>query len=147
MKTFSLKPQDVSRAWYVMDASEATLGRLSTQIAAMLLGKHKPTFTKHVDGGDYIIVINAALLQVTGAKRTDKLYHRHSGFPGGLSTRTLQEQLDRDPTVVIRQAVKRMLPDNKLRDSRLQRLKIYADAEHQHAAQSPVEYKFKKEVK
>jgi large subunit ribosomal protein L13 len=137
MKTYSLKQADVTRKWYVLDASEIPLGRLATNIASLLLGKGKATVTPHIDGGDYVIVINSSKLVVTGKKDTDKKYHRHSGFPGGLYTRTLNEQMERDPNKVIFKAVRGMLPDNKLRDGRLARLKIYADDQHTHAPQKP----------
>jgi large subunit ribosomal protein L13 len=137
MKTYSAKPVDVTRKWYVLDASETTLGRVSTQVAVLLTGKGKPQFTKNIDTGDFVIVVNAANLKVTGDKLTDKKYYHHSGFPGGLRERTLQEQLNLDPTKVIEHAVRGMLPVNKLRDARLARLKIYAGTEHNHAAQKP----------
>lgn len=137
MKTFSAKPSDVSRQWYVVDASEATLGRVATKIATLLTGKEKPQFTHHIDTGDYVVVINAQDLKVTGGKETKKVYYRHSNFPGGLKQRTLAEQLEKDPTEVIFHAVRGMLPVNKLRDARLARLKIYAGAEHNHTAQQP----------
>jgi large subunit ribosomal protein L13 len=144
MKTFSIKPADVTRKWYVLDASEIPLGRLATAAASLLLGKGKTTVTPHVDGGDYVIVINSAQLVVTGKKQTDKKYHRHSGFPGGLYTRTLSEQMERDPNKVIFNAVRGMLPVNKLRDGRLARLKIYVDDQHNHAAQKPETLSLKK---
>jgi large subunit ribosomal protein L13 len=137
MKTYSAKPADVNRVWYVVDAADATLGRLSTQVAVLLTGKNKPQFTKHIDTGDYVVVVNAANLRVTGDKLTSKKYYHHSGFPGGLRERSLAEQLKLDPTKVIEHAVRGMLPVNKLRDDRLARLKIYAGAEHQHEAQKP----------
>lgn len=137
MKTFSAKPSDVTRQWYVVDASEATLGRVATKIATLLTGKEKPQFTHHIDTGDYVVVINAQDLKVTGGKETKKVYYRHSNFPGGLKQRTLAEQLEKDPTEVIFHAVRGMLPVNKLRDARLARLKIYAGAEHNHTAQQP----------
>jgi large subunit ribosomal protein L13 len=136
-KTFSAKPTDVVRKWYIVDASEDNLGRVATQVATLLTGKAKPQFTKHIDCGDFVVVINAANLKVTGDKLTTKRYYHHSGFPGGLRERTLQEQLDRDPTKVIEHAIRGMLPINKLRDARLARLKIYADADHKHEAQKP----------
>lgn len=136
-KTFSAKPSDVTRKWYVVDASEVTLGRLSTQVATLLTGKGKPQFTKHIDCGDFVIVINADQLKVTGTKLETKKYYHHSGFPGGLRERTLQEQMDRDSAKVIEHAIRGMLPVNKLRDERLARLKIYAGAEHKHEAQKP----------
>ncbi|HEX7368644.1 MAG TPA: 50S ribosomal protein L13 [Candidatus Saccharimonadales bacterium] len=142
-KTYSAKPSDVTRQWYVVDASEAPLGRVATQVAVLLTGKSKPQFTKHIDCGDYVIVINAKQINVTGNKLADKVYYRHSGYPGGLHERTLSEQLDRDPTKVIEHAVRGMLPANKLRDDRLNRLKIYAGSEHQHEAQKPRPFSLK----
>lgn len=137
MKTYSAKPTDITRKWYVLDASEAPLGRLSTRAATLLTGKGKPQFTHHVDTGDYVIVINAAALQVTGGKEAKKMYYRHTGYPGGLKEATLQEVLTNDPTKAVIQAIRGMLPVNKLRDGRLARLKVYAGAEHNHEAQKP----------
>ena len=142
-KTYSAKPTDVERKWYVVDAAEAPLGRLSTQVAVLLTGKSKPQFTKHIDCGDYVIVVNADKLVVTGDKLQTKKYYHHSGFPGGLRERTLQEQMDRDSAKVIEHAVRGMLPVNKLRDDRLARLKIYAGAEHNHEAQKPEKFSVK----
>lgn len=138
MKTYSAKPSDVTRTWYVVDAAEAPLGRLATKVATLLTGKGKPMFTQHIDCGDYVIVINAKDLKVTGNKMLNKVYYRHSGFPGGLKEATLKEQMEKDPTKVLEHAIRGMLPVNKLRDERLARLKIYADAEHKHEAQKPV---------
>lgn len=137
MKTYSQKPAEVTRKWYVVDATQAPLGRLATQVAKLLLGKDKPTFTPHVDGGDYVIVVNASKLVVTGDKLAKKVYYRHTHFPGGLKQRTLGEQLQQDPTVSIKKAVRGMLPVNKLRDGRLLRLKVYSGPEHEHEAQKP----------
>ena len=137
MKTYSAKPTDVTRAWYVIDASEAPLGRVATKAATLLTGKEKPQFTKHIDCGDYVIVINAGNLQVTGDKMNKKIYYRHSNFPGGIKQRTLTEQMELDPTEVLTHAVRGMLPVNKLREARLARLKVYAGADHQHEAQKP----------
>lgn len=137
MKTYSAKPSDVTREWYVIDAAEAPLGRLSTRIATLLTGKGKPQFTSHIDCGDYVIVINAEKLLATGEKSTKKIYYRHTGYPGGLKEATLAEKMQKDPASVIYQAVRGMLPVNKLRADRLQRLKIYAGTEHQHEAQKP----------
>ncbi len=137
MKTFSAKPTDVTRKWYVLDASEAPLGRLATRAATLLTGKEKPTFTKHIDTGDYVIVINADKLVVTGNKRAGKMYYRHSGYPGGLKEATLQEVMDKDSTRAVIQAIRGMLPVNKLRDGRLLRLKVYKGAEHNHDPQKP----------
>lgn len=137
MKTYSAKPTDVTRKWYIVDATQLTLGRLSTQIATLLTGKGKPTFTKHIDCGDYVIVINSDKLVVTGDKLEKKIYYRHSNYPGGLKETALRDKLEKDSTEVIRLAVRGMLPDNKLRDGRLARLKIYKDENHNHAAQAP----------
>lgn len=137
MKTYSAKPTDVERKWYVVDASEAPLGRLATQVAQLLTGKGKPQFTKHIDCGDYVVVINASNLVVTGNKADKKVYYSHTGYPGGLKEATLAEKQAKDPTFAVTHAVRGMLPVNKLRDERLQRLKVYAGAEHQHEAQKP----------
>lgn len=137
MKTYSAKPSEVTRQWHVVDASEVTLGRLATQVATLLTGKHKPTFTAHIDTGDFVVVINSDKLVVTGDKDNTKVYYRHSGYPGGIKSRTLGEQKAIDSTEVIRKAVRGMIPANKLRDGRLERLKVYAGEEHNHAAQKP----------
>jgi large subunit ribosomal protein L13 len=137
MKTYSAKPTDVDRKWYVIDASEAPLGRIATQVAALLTGKGKPQFTKHIDCGDFVIIINAKDTVVTGGKETKKVYYRHSGFPGGIKDATFREKMEKDPTFAITNAVRGMLPVNKLRDDRLQRLKVYEGAEHKHEAQKP----------
>lgn len=137
MKTFSAKPTDVVRKWYILDASEVALGRLSTVAATLLTGKGKPQFTHHIDCGDYVIVINADKLIVTGNKLEDKMYYRHSGYPGGLKERSLKEQMVQDSTQVIVKAIRGMLPVNKLRPGRLERLKVYAGSEHNHDAQKP----------
>ena len=143
MKTFSAKPTDVTREWFILDASTMPLGRLSTVAATLLLGKHKPMFTKHIDTGDYVIIINADQLVVTGGKETKKMYYRHSGFPGGIKQASLRELQEKDPTAPIVKAVRGMLPVNKLRDERLKRLKVYAGAEHGHDAQKPTAYEAK----
>ncbi len=137
MKTYVATPADRERSWLVVDAAGRTLGRLATQIADALRGKRKPTYTPHVDTGDFVIVINADKISVTGSKRTEKRYYRHSGYPGGLKSRTLQEMLDRRPEEVIRLAVKGMLPRNRLARKQLTKLKVYAGREHPHAAQQP----------
>jgi large subunit ribosomal protein L13 len=138
MNTYSAKPSDVTRKWYVIDAAEAPLGRVSTKIATLLTGKSKPQFTQHIDCGDFVVVINAANVKVTGNKMEDKMYYHHSGYPGGLKEASLKEVLNgRTPERAIHDAVRGMLPVNKLRDPRLLRLKIYAGAEHNHAAQKP----------
>jgi large subunit ribosomal protein L13 len=147
MKTFSMKPADVSRKWYVIDASEAPLGRVSTVAASLLIGKDKPSVTPHVDGGDFVIIINAKKLVVTGNKKLGKVYYKHSHYPGGLKQATLEEKLGKDAPSVIYQAVRGMLPVNKLRDGRLKRLKIYEGSDHTHEAQKPEAMSVKKEGK
>jgi large subunit ribosomal protein L13 len=137
MRTYSAKPEDVTRHWYLVDASEAPIGRVATQIATLLTGKGKPQFTKHIDCGDFVVVINAAQAVATGDKVNKKMYYRHSNYPGGLKSATLGEKLEQDPAFVITHAVRGMLPVNKLRDARLLRLKVYADADHKHEAQKP----------
>ena len=136
-KTYSAKPTEVERKWYLFDASEQPLGRLSTQVATKLTGKGKPMFTSHIDCGDFVVVINADKLVVTGEKQDDKMYYRHSGYTGNLKEATLREKQAKKPGEVIRLAVKGMLPKNKLVDERLKRLKIYAGEEHTHAPQAP----------
>jgi large subunit ribosomal protein L13 len=136
-KTFSAKPADVTRSWYVIDATEAPLGRVASKIATLLTGKGKPQFTSHIDCGDFVVVINAGTPKVTGNKMEDKMYYRHSGYPGGLHEASLKEVLAKTPDRALYEAVRGMLPVNKLRDQRLARLKIYAGAEHNHAAQKP----------
>jgi large subunit ribosomal protein L13 len=137
MKTYSAKPGEVTREWYLVDAEGKTLGRLATQLADTLRGKRKPQYTPHVDTGDFVIVVNAEKIQVTGNKLDQKRYYRHSGYPGGLRSRTLREQLDRRPTEVLRVAVKGMLPKNRLARQQITKLKIYAGPEHPHEAQNP----------
>lgn len=137
MKTYQAKPTEVTREWLLIDASEAPLGRISTRIATLLTGKGKPSFTKHIDCGDYVVVINADKLVVTGTKLEDKKYYRHSQYPGSLKTATLTEKIKKDSTDVIELAVKGMLPKNKLMTERLKRLKVYAGETHAHEAQSP----------
>ena len=131
------KPSERERNWLLVDANGRTLGRLATQIADALRGKRKPEYTPHIDTGDFVVVINAEKIHVSGNKRTDKRYYRHSGYPGGLRSRSLQEMLDRRPEEVIRHAVKGMMPRNRLARKQLTKLKIYAGAEHPHAAQKP----------
>ena len=137
MKTYSAKPGEITREWYLADAEGKTLGRLATQIADTLRGKRKPQFTPHVDTGDFVIVVNAEKIHVTGNKLDQKRYYRHSGYPGGLRSRTLREQLDRRPTEVLRVAVKGMLPKNRLARQQITKLKIYAGPDHPHEAQAP----------
>jgi large subunit ribosomal protein L13 len=144
MKTYSAKPSEVVRKWYVIDAADLPLGRISTAVADLLTGKKKPMYTPHIDCGDYVIIINAKNLVVTGKKLEDKMYYKHSNYPGGLTETTMQYEMDKDPTKVIFQSVRGMLQINKLRDERLKRLKIYADAEHNHEAQKPEVLNLKK---
>jgi len=136
-KTYSAKPSDVTRKWYVIDASETTLGRVATKAASLLTGKGKPQFTHHIDCGDYVIVVNAKDLKVTGNKLETIKYYSHSGHAGHLHERSLREQMNLDPTKAIEHAIRGMLPVNRLRDGRLERLKIYAGADHKHEAQKP----------
>ena len=137
MRTYSPKPGEIERQWHVIDASDVVLGRLATHAATLLRGKHKPTFAPHVDTGDFVVVVNAEKIAVTGNKRADKKYYRHSGYPGGLKTRTLNDMLERRPEEVLRLAVKGMLPRNRLARKQLTKLKIYAGPEHPHQAQQP----------
>ena len=137
MKTYSQKPTEVQRSWYLIDAASAPLGRVATTAASLLLGKGKPTVTPHTDGGDFVIIINAEKLVTTGNKTDKKIYYRHSGYPGGIYQRTLGEEQQNDPTSALHTAIRGMLPSNKLRPGRLERLKVYAGAEHNHNAQKP----------
>ena len=137
MKTFSAKPAEVKRDWYVVDAKDKVLGRLSSEIARRLRGKHKPEYTPHVDTGDYIIVVNAAKVRVTGNKRADKVYYRHSGYIGGIKSITLDKLLKTTPERAIEHAVKGMLPKNSLGRAMYRKLKVFAGPEHRHAAQQP----------
>jgi large subunit ribosomal protein L13 len=137
MKTYSAKPTDVTRQWYLVDASEASLGRVATKIATLLTGKGKPQFTHHIDCGDFVVVINAANIIATGDKMNKKMYYRHSSYPGGLKEASLAEKMEKDPTFAITAAVRGMLPVNRLRDGRLLRLKVYAGTEHKHDPQAP----------
>jgi len=137
VKTWNAKPADVERRWYVVDAEGETLGRLATRIADTLRGKRKPSYTPHVDTGDFVVVVNAEKVVVTGKKLEQKLYYRHSGYPGGLRSRTLAAQLERRPTEVLRKAVKGMMPRNRLSRAQMSKLKIYAGPQHPHQAQEP----------
>lgn len=139
MKTFVTKPADVERQWYVVDAEGQTLGRLASKVAAVLRGKHKPIYSPAVDCGDYVIVINADKIHVTGRRMDQKKYYRHSGYPGGLSEISLRDQLNRYPTRPVELAVRGMLPKNKLGRKMFKKLKVYAGADHNHQAQQPVE--------
>ena len=137
MRTFSAKPQEVNHDWYVVDASGKTLGRLATEIARRLRGKHKPEYTPHVDTGDYIIVVNADKVHVTGRKATDKMYHHHTGYVGNLKSISFEKLQARAPGRVIELAVKGMLPKNPLGRAMFRKLKVYGGPDHQHAAQQP----------
>jgi large subunit ribosomal protein L13 len=139
MKTFSAKPAEVRRDWYVVDATGKTLGRLATEVARRLRGKHKPEYTPHVDTGDYLIIINAEKVRVTGNKLKDKMYHHHTGYIGNLKSLSLEQMLDKAPERVVQSAVKGMLPRNRLGRQMLGKLKVYAGPEHQHSAQQPIE--------
>jgi large subunit ribosomal protein L13 len=136
-KTYSQKPSEVSRRWILIDASSAPLGRVATEIAKYLIGKYKPTYTPHIDGGDYVVVINAEKAVVTGDKERAKVYYRHSGFPGGIKDARLEEVREKFPERIIENAVKGMLPKNKLSPDRMARLKVFVGQEHSHAAQKP----------
>ncbi|MFZ1802065.1 MAG: 50S ribosomal protein L13 [Candidatus Saccharimonas aalborgensis] len=137
MKTFIQKPADVTRRWILIDATSAPLGRVATEVAKYLIGKYKPTYTPHVDGGDYVIVINAKDTVVTGEKETDKIYYRHSGFPGGIKDAQLKEVREKFPERIIENAVRGMLPKNKLSPERMARLRVFSGSEHTHEAQKP----------
>ena len=137
MKTYTAKPSDIKQDWYIVDASGKTLGRLATEIARRLRGKHKPEYTPHMDTGDYIVVINAKEVKVTGNKTTDKIYHHHTGFPGGLKSITFDKLIAKKPEMVIEKAVKGMLPRGPLGRDMYRKLKVYPGAEHKHSAQQP----------
>ena len=137
MKTYTAKPSDIKQDWFVVDASGKTLGRLATEIARRLRGKHKPEYTPHMDTGDYIVVINAKEIKVTGNKTTDKIYYRHTGFPGGLKSITFDKLIEKKPEMIIEKAVKGMLPRGPLGREMYRKLKVYPGAEHKHAAQQP----------
>ena len=137
MSSFIAKPAEVERKWYVVDAEGKNLGRMASQIAAVLRGKNKPTYTPHVDCGDYVIVINAEKVEVTGKKRKEKIYKRHTGYPGGLRELTFEKMMEKHPTEVVRHAVKGMMPNGKLGRQMYKKLKVYAGPEHDHAAQKP----------
>ncbi|MEL0093210.1 MAG: 50S ribosomal protein L13, partial [Pseudomonadales bacterium] len=138
MRTVSAKKEEVTRQWYVVDAEGQTLGRLSTEIANRLRGKHKASFTPHVDTGDYVVVINAEKVKVTGRKAQDKMYYHHTGFPGGIKSISFEKLVDKAPERIIEAAVKGMMPKNKLSRAMLAKLKIYAGSEHPHEAQQPI---------
>lgn len=141
MKTYSAKPLEVEAKWYVLDASNYTLGRLASLAANILRGKIKPEYTPHIDMGDFVIVINAEKIKITGKKETDKIYYRHTGFPGGLRQINFRDQMKKDATVPIEKAVKGMLPHSTLGQVQFNKLKVYVGSEHPHQAQQPIEYK------
>lgn len=143
MKSFVAKPHEVVRKWYVIDAEGKTLGRLSTEAASILRGKRKPIFTPHVDTGDYVIIINAEKIQVTGNKRKQKIYKHHTGFPGGLREITFEKLIAKKPEEILRHSIKGMMPKGKLGRQMFKKLKIYAGPEHKHSAQQPEVYEFK----
>lgn len=146
-KTYSQKPSEITRRWILVDASEAPVGRIATQIATYLTGKYKPSYTPHMDGGDYVVVINAKDAIFTGEKETDKKYYRHSGFPGGIRDASVKEVREKFPERLIEAAVRGMLPKNKLQAERMKRLKVFPGAEHAHTAQTPEKITIKGEVK
>ena len=140
MKSYMARPLEVERRWYVVDAEGQTLGRLATEIARLLRGKNKPQYTPHVDTGDFVVVVNAEKVVVTGKKAEQKVYRRHSGYPGGLKETSYEQMMERRPTEILRRAVKGMMPKNRLARQQLRKLKIYAGPEHPHAAQNPQQY-------
>ncbi len=140
MKTYSLKKEEVQRNWFVVDATDRVLGRVATKIADKIRGKDKPTFTPHTDGGDYVIVINAEKIKVTGSKFNNKMYYRHSLYPGGLKSQTFKELNEKNPERVIEEAVKGMLPKNKLGKSIIKKLKVFQGPNHDHESQQPTEW-------
>jgi len=143
VRTYTPKPGDVERQWYVIDAEDVVLGRLAVQTATLLRGKHKPTFAPHVDGGDFVIIVNAAKVALTGNKRQDKLAYRHSGYPGGLKSIAYGDLLAKDPRKAVEKAVWGMLPKNRLGRTLIKKLKVYAGPDHPHAAQTPAPFEFK----
>ncbi len=140
MKTYSTKAKDIERQWWVLDAADKTLGRVATEAASLLMGKHKPLYAPYIDTGDYVVVINAGRVKVTGKKPEQKIYHRYSGYPGGLKSATFKEMFSKDPTRVIDLAVKGMLPHNRLGRAMLKKLKVYPGDEHPHQAQTPLRH-------
>ena len=141
MKTYSAKPREVEAKWYLIDAADKTLGRLASLIANILRGKHKPEYTPHIDTGDFVIVINADKIKVSGKKFTDKIYYHHTGYPSGLRSISFKDMMEKHPTRALEKAVRGMLPHNTLGDIQFKKMKIYAGAEHPHEAQKPIEYK------
>ncbi len=146
MKTFSAKPHSVERGWYLFDAENKTLGRLATEVARRLRGKHKPEFTPHVDTGDFIVVINAEKIQVTGRKAKQKIYYRHTGYPGGLKEMSFEKLIEKRPEQALEIAVKGMLPKNSLGRAMFSKLKVYAGTEHPHVAQQPIKLELESAV-
>jgi large subunit ribosomal protein L13 len=144
LPTYSPKPGDVTRAWHVIDAEDVVLGRLATEVATLLRGKHKPTYAPHVDTGDFVIIVNAEKVALTGNKREQKFAYRHSGYPGGLRKRSFGELLDTRPERLLEKVVKGMLPKNKLGRAQAKKLKVYAGPEHPHSAQQPQQYEITK---
>ena len=140
MRTFTPKPGDIDRRWLVIDAEDVVLGRLASQTATLLRGKHKPTFAPHVDGGDYVIIVNAAKVALTGSKRDQKIAYRHSGYPGGLKATSYVDLLEKNPEKAVEKAIRGMIPKNALGRQVLSKLKVYAGPEHPHTAQQPVPY-------
>ena len=143
MPTYSPKPGDITRAWHVIDATDVVLGRLASQAATLLRGKHKPIYAPHMDTGDFVIIVNAEKIAVSGNKRTDKFVYRHSGYPGGLRQRSVGEMIDTHPDRLVEKAIKGMLPKNKLGRAMFGKVKVYAGASHPHAAQQPVPFEIK----
>jgi large subunit ribosomal protein L13 len=141
MKTHTVKAADIKEQWHLFDADDKPLGRLASEIACVLRGKHRPEYSPHLSLGDHVIVVNAEKIYLSGTKRQNKLYYRYTGYQGGLKVRTLQEAMDKDPTRVVRAAVKGMLPHNRLGRSLLRKLKVYTGPEHPHGAQTPAEYR------
>ncbi|SFS84221.1 50S ribosomal protein L13 [Marininema halotolerans] len=141
--TFMAKPNEIDRKWYVVDAADKPLGRVATEVATLLRGKHKPQFTPHVDTGDFVIVINASQVHLTGKKPADKIYHRHTGYPGGLKSISAGDLREKKPQLMIELAVRGMLPKNKLGRAQLKKLKVYAGTEHPHQAQQPANWEFR----
>ena len=139
-KSFMANAQNIERKWYVVDATDLTLGRLSTEVATLLRGKHKPTFTPHVDCGDYVIIVNAEKVALTGSKLDDKMYYRHSGYPGGLKSRTAKRMLELQPQKVLEKSIRGILPKNRLGDDMYRKLYVYVGPEHPHQAQKPEAY-------
>ena len=140
MRTYTPKPGDVERQWYVIDASDVVLGRLATHVATLLRGKHKPTFAPHVDTGDFVVVVNAEKVALTGAKADQKLDYRHSGYPGGLRATSYAQLLEKNPRRAVEKAVRGMLPHNRLSRQQITKLKVYAGPEHPHSAQKPIPF-------